>query len=324
MVWVMEDLQKLAGHNGNLEMLSDHPRDDHRISDLDTHFKNKPDTFAPFQDAPSYAVPVAASSSGIIHATLPLVECARDGSANATDEQFSTWHQSAIAFSSAFAPAAAAAPQAVAALPVTTAAAADRTPISAAAPGSASSATAAPLTALDPASDSTAVFPLRTWFAAKDRAGGSAVEYDKATRTLASCTVTPAFSSFEVDIDVDAPPFKVATLDPQKLAATTGVRVGIPLEDMLAHYGTTTPVPLDGGLVRYSWMRTSAEGSTARVSVIAKDGRVIAFRRETSYPTQAEPPLPSFVPPVPVAPVAPLAPPTAPVTAEPAAAPLPQ
>jgi Zn-dependent protease with chaperone function len=303
MVWVMEDLQKLAGHRGNLEMLSDHPRDDHRIADLDTHFKDKPATFSAFADEPSYAVPVAATSSGIIHATLPLVVCARDGNADGSDEQFTTWHQAAAAFSSAFAgtPPALAPP----AMP--------ETPVTAAAPAptsaqpslifAAASVTDPP--ALDPASDSATAFPLRTWFAAKERAGGSAVEYDKTTRTLASCTVTPAFSSFEVETDVDAPPFKVATLDPQKLAAATGLRVGIPIDDVLAHYGTSTPVQLDGTLVLYRWMRSSAEGSTARVSVIAKDGRAIAFRRETTYPTKAEPPLPSFIPPVPAAPASP-------------------
>lgn len=257
LVWVMEDFQQLAGHNGALEMLSNHPRDDHRIADLESHFQADPPRFAAYHDEPEYSVPLAAASSGVVHASIPLVQCPHTTVAPESDEDYASWRQTAL---TSFANA-----------------------------SSISAATAVPV--LDPARDRMAAFPMQTWFVSKGRAGGSTVAYDKATRTLANCSVGPDSSIFEATTDVDMPPFKVASLDPVKLTQTIGLQLGGTIEDAVAHFGPATAEPLDNGFARYAWMRTAPEGTTARVTILARDGKAVSFRRETTYPTQAAPPV---------------------------------
>ena len=43
---------------GKLEMLSDHPRDDHRISDLEAHFRNHPERFTRFKRDSAWSTPL--------------------------------------------------------------------------------------------------------------------------------------------------------------------------------------------------------------------------------------------------------------------------
>ncbi len=57
MVWLFQKFQK-SGKGGSLEMLSDHPRDDHRIADLLTHFKQNPETFGKFRTDVAKATPL--------------------------------------------------------------------------------------------------------------------------------------------------------------------------------------------------------------------------------------------------------------------------
>ena len=47
MVWLFKQFQS-SGQGGSMEMLSDHPRDDHRISDLENHFQQNPQLFAKY------------------------------------------------------------------------------------------------------------------------------------------------------------------------------------------------------------------------------------------------------------------------------------
>jgi predicted Zn-dependent protease len=57
MVWLFQKFQK-SGKGGSLEMMSDHPRDDHRVSDLETHFKQNPAVFGKYPNDMSKATPI--------------------------------------------------------------------------------------------------------------------------------------------------------------------------------------------------------------------------------------------------------------------------
>lgn len=51
LVWMMEQFEKLPSQTRTMEMFSDHPREDHRISDLENHFKAHPAVFGKFNAA---------------------------------------------------------------------------------------------------------------------------------------------------------------------------------------------------------------------------------------------------------------------------------
>jgi len=57
MVWLFQRFLQ-AGNSGTFEALSDHPRDDHRISDLETLFRSDPATFGRFNPNVSTAHPL--------------------------------------------------------------------------------------------------------------------------------------------------------------------------------------------------------------------------------------------------------------------------
>jgi predicted Zn-dependent protease len=57
MVWLFKKFQK-SGQGGSLEILADHPRDDHRIVDLESHFKENPALFGKFSSDISTATPL--------------------------------------------------------------------------------------------------------------------------------------------------------------------------------------------------------------------------------------------------------------------------
>jgi hypothetical protein len=46
-----------------MEMLSDHPRDDHRVSDLLTHFQQHPETFGKYANNIAKATPLGLPAS---------------------------------------------------------------------------------------------------------------------------------------------------------------------------------------------------------------------------------------------------------------------
>lgn len=56
-VWLFKSFLT-SGNNGGFEALSDHPRDDHRISDLETLYRSDPATFARFRDNEASAHPL--------------------------------------------------------------------------------------------------------------------------------------------------------------------------------------------------------------------------------------------------------------------------
>jgi predicted Zn-dependent protease len=62
MVWLFQKFQK-SGQGGSMEMLADHPRDDHRIADLESHFKENPDLFGRFRNDIGSATPLKLPTS---------------------------------------------------------------------------------------------------------------------------------------------------------------------------------------------------------------------------------------------------------------------
>ncbi len=48
MIWLFDRFEKAGTGKGSMEMLSDHPRDDHRIADLENHFAQNPQRFGRF------------------------------------------------------------------------------------------------------------------------------------------------------------------------------------------------------------------------------------------------------------------------------------
>jgi predicted Zn-dependent protease len=57
MVWLFQKFAK-SGKGGSLEMLSDHPRDDHRVSDLENHFRTNPALFGKYTNDIAKATPL--------------------------------------------------------------------------------------------------------------------------------------------------------------------------------------------------------------------------------------------------------------------------
>lgn len=58
MVWLFRRFNERPNQGRSMEMLSDHPRDDHRISDLENLFKSDPATFGKFADDERNSVPI--------------------------------------------------------------------------------------------------------------------------------------------------------------------------------------------------------------------------------------------------------------------------
>jgi predicted Zn-dependent protease len=56
MIWLFRKFSKQNA--GTFEMLSDHPRDDHRISDLENHFLENPERFSRFSSDIATATPL--------------------------------------------------------------------------------------------------------------------------------------------------------------------------------------------------------------------------------------------------------------------------
>jgi predicted Zn-dependent protease len=57
MVWLFQQFEK-ADTGGSMEMLSDHPTDEHRISALEAEFRSEPDLFSRFSSSPATAHPM--------------------------------------------------------------------------------------------------------------------------------------------------------------------------------------------------------------------------------------------------------------------------
>jgi predicted Zn-dependent protease len=58
LIWMFQAFEKAGGNQG-MEAISDHPLDDHRISDLKTHFRQNPRLFARFSSNIKTATPIS-------------------------------------------------------------------------------------------------------------------------------------------------------------------------------------------------------------------------------------------------------------------------
>ncbi len=65
MVWLFQNFEK-ASAGGNMEFLSDHPTDDHRIEDLRSEFAANPQIFGRFSSDISTAVPITSTAPGYV------------------------------------------------------------------------------------------------------------------------------------------------------------------------------------------------------------------------------------------------------------------
>ena len=63
MIWLFERFEKAGTGKGSMEMLSDHPRDDHRIADLENHFAENPQLFGRFAKDVRSGTPLARTLS---------------------------------------------------------------------------------------------------------------------------------------------------------------------------------------------------------------------------------------------------------------------
>ena len=62
MVWLFKAFEK-ADTGGQMEILSDHPTNEHRIADLDAHFRSEPQLFSRFSSNIAYATPLGSNPS---------------------------------------------------------------------------------------------------------------------------------------------------------------------------------------------------------------------------------------------------------------------
>lgn len=75
LVWLFDEFEKTGGNRG-MEAISDHPRDDHRISDLENHFRQNPQFFAGYPSNIAYALPLAYAGTpsrtlGMLQSSMP-------------------------------------------------------------------------------------------------------------------------------------------------------------------------------------------------------------------------------------------------------------
>ena len=76
MIWLFNRFEQ-SGKSGGAEFLSDHPRDDHRIADLEDHFKQNPEMFGKFKDdsdlAQALTLPTDQTAGGPLGTAHPPV-----------------------------------------------------------------------------------------------------------------------------------------------------------------------------------------------------------------------------------------------------------
>ncbi len=63
MVWLFQNFEK-SGNGGSMEVLSDHPSDDHRIANLESYFRSDPSLFGRFGSDIASATPIDSSATG--------------------------------------------------------------------------------------------------------------------------------------------------------------------------------------------------------------------------------------------------------------------
>jgi predicted Zn-dependent protease len=70
MIWLFQKFGK-SNAGGSMEMLSDHPRDDHRIADLEAHFRQHPALFAKFDPNPAHGHPLTLPKAAAVREDPP-------------------------------------------------------------------------------------------------------------------------------------------------------------------------------------------------------------------------------------------------------------
>lgn len=251
LVWMMEKFQAEAGHHGTLEMLSDHPRDDHRISDLVDHFAGNPTLYAAYTDDISRAVPIVAARDTVGALAYAQAACPRTETGPITADDASSWLQTTISPPQPAAPASAA-PSGLERVGTDT------------------------LT-LGPA------VPKATWFGRKDDLmTGFAAAYDSKTKTALTCEYTPTGIHIAVIGNAPEPPFRVARTDLRDSKTATGFALGMPADGLSAAYGDAPPVRGADGSLLYRYAVASKD-ETASLWFRVVDDRIVAFGRDTTF-----------------------------------------
>lgn len=247
LVWALELLQEHAGHQP-LEMLSNHPRDDHRITDLVAHFRSEPALFARFADDRPHAVPLYARRDD--PAPLPYAGdfCPHGTNATLDAREASDW----VARSAPWLPA----------------------------PSASGGAPSERIAGDGITLGQTA--QLR-WFKPKDELGGTSLAFDERTHAAFVCEATPVATRIAVVGALRPPPFPTAATPLASAQTSAGIALLSPVGDVLKAYGPARPQPSDDGseLLRYGLR--DASGAATDEWFRVKDGVVIAFGRDVIY-----------------------------------------
>ena len=245
LVWTMETLQAQAGTQP-LEMLSNHPRDDHRVSDLLDHFKADPQTFARFTDDETHATPVYAKRDDV--APMPYAQqwCPHGTKPGDDPKPALSW-------------------------------------LGRTAPWPSSAAIGTPSTRV--ANDAIALGqdPKTSWFRAADALGGIAVAFDDTTHATLSCEETESATHLAVVGASYPPPFKAAQTPLAQAHTGAGIALMSSLADVVRLYGNATPQRDADGTSVYRYATSDAAGAGAAEWFRIRDNAVIAFGRDTTY-----------------------------------------
>lgn len=257
LVWTMELLQSQAGGHGTLEMLSNHPRDDHRISDLLAHFRSQPDVFARFADDRAHAVPVYAQREDPSPLPFAHEDCPKGDPGTLSAPEAQGWFAGLT-------------------------------------PGLTPPAGTDGAFSSKPDGDAI-VLPTNSavrWFRPKQELGGTAIAFDPQTHAVFVCDASPVATRVAVVGAFPEPPFPTPHSALAEAHTGLGIALLAPVSDVLRLYGNARPVPAANGSQLYRYARQGPSGAGVAEWFRVKDGAVIAFGRDLVYEdarTQAVP-----------------------------------
>lgn len=245
LVWMMEKFEKIsagpktAGSLQSMEMFSNHPREDHRIADLENHFAQNPSGFERFAHDVAHGTPISASATaGDTEVTCPAGE-----SSTRSARDVLAWLSGASDSLTG--------------------------PVG----------TSAPLQVTDAIS----VPPAVAWIAVGSADASAVVAFDPVAKLAAGCIRQGSRTTFEVRAQPVAPTFLIDRSDLAAAKTAKGIHIGSTLASLFAAYGRTGAAPLPDGSSLYAYRRTVEGGFTATMRFIMKNGRVVAFSRETGF-----------------------------------------
>ena len=251
LVWMMEKFQAQA-RKGNLEMLSDHPRDDHRISDLVDHFAGNPALFAAYADDVTRGIPVAAARESAGAMTYAQQPCPKSESGPISADDAAGWIRDTMPW-------------------LTTAPAVRVQPGGLERVGTDS-------LQLGPKA------PNATWFSRKDDLiAGFSAAYDPDRRIALTCEYTPTGIKLAVIGNATAPPFRLARADLRDSKTSTGFGIGDPADALQKMYGDTPPTRNDDGSMLYRYVVSDGKGETVSLWFRVIAGGIVAFGRDTTF-----------------------------------------